>query len=58
MDASGSQTWMASFRLFVNRKSLAVDAREQSVYLSAGTANFEVLKLDASTGAIASQHSL
>ena len=57
-DTSGSRTWMASFNLNLNGKSFAVDASERSVYLSTYSNNLEVLKLDASTGAIASQHLL
>ena len=34
VDASGSQTWMASFAFYPIMKSLSVDAAEQSVYLA------------------------
>ena len=58
VDASGSQTWMASFLFNPIVKSLAVDATEQSVYLSVRKTPLIVLKLDASTGALVSQHQL
>ena len=37
VDASGSQTWMASFAFQPIMKSLSVDAAEQSVYLASKT---------------------
>ena len=57
-DAFGSQTWVISFAFSLVYKSLAVDAAEQSVYLSANLYPMVVLKLAASTGAIVSQHKL
>ena len=58
VDASGSQTWMASFALQPILKSLSVDAAEQSVYLASTTNPLVVLKLAASGGSIVSQHQL
>ena len=56
VDASGSQTWMASFAFFPIVKSLSVDAAEQSVYLASLTSPLVVLRLLTSDGSIASQH--
>ena len=56
MDASGSQTWVASFSFDPNTKSLSVDAAEQSVYLACYGSPMVVLKLAASDGSIISQH--
>ena len=58
VDASGSLTWMASFAFNPVMKSLAVDATEESVYVSSQTNPLVVLKLNASTGAIITQHKL
>ena len=58
VDASGSQTWMASFDFWPIIKSLSVDAAEQSVYLVSYTTPLVVLKLAASDGSIVSQHQL
>ena len=58
VDASGSQTWMASFAFYPIPKSLSVDAAEQSVYLASNTYPLVVLKLAASGGSIVSQHQL
>ena len=58
INASGSQTWMASFAFNINIKCLSVDAAEQSVYLSSYTNPLEVLKLATSDGSIVSQHKL
>ena len=58
VDASGSQTWMASFAFDPIIKSLSVDAAEQSVYLASYTNPLVVLKLAASGGSIVSQHQL
>ena len=57
-DASGSQTWMASFAFYPIMKSLSVDAAEQSVYLASNTSPIVVIKLAASDGTIATQHAL
>ena len=56
VDASGSQTWIASFTFYPITKSLSVDAAEQSVYLASWTNTLMVLKLAASDGLIISQH--
>ena len=58
VDASRSQTWMASFSFWPIIKSLSVDAAEQSVYLASQTNPLVVLKLTASDGSIVSQHQL
>ena len=58
VDASGYQTWMASFVFQPILKSLSVDAAEQSVYLASFTSPLVVLKLTAKDGAIISQHQL
>ena len=58
VDASGSQTWMASFAFLPIEKSLSVDAAEQSVYLASLTNPLSVVKLAASDGSIVSQHQL
>ena len=58
VDASGSQTWMASFVFQPILKSLSVDAAEQSVYLASSINPLIVLKLAASDGSIVSQHQL
>ena len=58
VDASDSQTWMASFVFPPIGKSLSVDATEQSVYLASLTSPLVVLKLAANDGAIVSQHQL
>ena len=58
VDASGSQTWMASFAFQPIIKCLSVDATEQSVYLSRFANPLVVLKLAASDGSIISQHQL
>ena len=58
VDASGSQTWMASFALTPLMKSLSVDATEQSVYLASKESPLVMLKLLASDGSVVSQHKL
>ena len=58
VDASGSQTWIASFAFQPIRKSLSVDAAEQSVYLASQTSTLVALKLLASNGSVVSQHKL
>ena len=58
VDASGSQTWMASFAFWPILKSLSVDATEQSVYLASNENPLVVLKLLASDGSVVSQHQL
>ena len=58
VDASGSQTWMASFPFYPILKSLSVDAAEQSVYLASWTSILMVLKLSSSDGSVVSQHQL
>ena len=58
VDASGSQTWMASFAFDLILKSLSVDAAEQSVYLASRTYPLVVLKLSSSDGSVVSQHQL
>ena len=58
VDASGSQTWMASFAFYPIQKSLSVDAAEQSVYLASRTNFLVVLKLSSSDGSVVSQHQL
>ena len=58
VDASGSQTWVTSFTLNPISKSLSIDAAEQSVYLASCESPLVVIKLDASSGSIASQHQL
>ena len=58
VDASGNQTWVASFAFYPISKSLSVDAAEQSVYLASKNNPLVVLKLDASGGSIVSQHQL
>ena len=58
VDASGSQTWMASFAFYPILKSLSVDAAEQSVYLASLVNPIVVIKLAASDGTIATQHEL
>ena len=58
MDALGSQIWMASLAFLAIRKSLSVDAAEQSVYLAELTSPLVVVKLTASNGSIVSQHRL
>ena len=57
-DASGSQTWLASFTFRQVRKSLSIDVAEQSVYFSSLTSILVVLRLAASNGSIVSQHQL
>ena len=58
VDASGSQTWMASFAYYPLPKSLSVDAAEQSLYLVILANPLVVLKLAASDGSIVSRHQL
>ena len=59
VDASGSQTWMASFAaLYPAAKGMSVDAAEQSMYLASHTNPVVVIKMAASTGSIVSQHQL
>ena len=58
VDASGSQTWMASFAFQPITKSLSVDATEQSVYLASRENPIVVLRLAASSGSIVTQHQL
>ena len=58
VDASGSQTWMASLAFYPILKSLSVDAQEQSVYLASNTSPLMVLKLTARDGFIVNQHEL
>ena len=58
VNASGSQTWIASFAFYSILKSLSVDAAEQNVYLASMTNPLVVLKLAASDGSILSQHQL
>ena len=58
VDASGSQTWMASFVFDPIVKSLSVDAAEQSVYLATSTATLGVLKLSTRDGSKVSHHIL
>ena len=58
VDASGSQIWLASFLFEPIKKSLSVDAAEQSVYLASMTNHLTVLKLSASDGSIISQQKL
>ena len=58
VDASDSQTWMASFGFYPTSKSLSVDAAEQGVYLSSFANPLVVFKLLASDGSIVSQHQL
>ena len=58
VDASGSQTWMASFAFYPIVKSLSVDAAEQSVYLTSYENSLVVVKLLASDGSVVSQHKL
>ena len=58
VDASGSQTWLASFALRQVWKNLSIDAAEQSVYIASLTNFLVVLKLAASNGALVSQHQL
>ena len=57
-DASGSQSWLASFAFQPIRKSLSVDAAEQSVYILKLATFLEVLKLATSDGSLISQHQL
>ena len=42
VDASGSQTWMASFTFYSIVKSLSVDAAEQSLYVASSTSTLMV----------------
>ena len=58
VDASDSQTWMASFALWSIAKSLSVDAAEQNVYLTRVDNPLLVLRLAASAGSIITQHQL
>ena len=58
VDASGSQTWIASFAFYPLPKSLSVDAAEQSMYLVIWVNPLVVLKLAASDGSIISRHEL
>ena len=58
VDASGSQSWIASFAFDSIRKSLSVDVAEQSVYLAQYYDPMIVLKLSAENGSIVSQHQL
>ena len=58
VNASGTQSWMASFAVDPISKSLSVDASEQSVYLAGFTNPLVVLILAASNGSIVSQHQL
>ena len=58
INASGTQSWMASFAVDPISKSLSVDASEQSVYLAGLTNPLVVLILAASNGSIVSQHQL
>ena len=58
VDASGSQTWIASFVFWPIEKSLSVDAAEQSVYLASYTNPMVVVELLTSDGSIVSQHQL
>ena len=58
VDASGSQTWVASFASYLIVKSLSVDAAEQSVYLASFTNPIMVIRLAASDGSVVSQHLL
>ena len=58
VDASGSQTWVASFAFFPILKGLSVDAAEQGLYFASATNPLVVLKLLTSSGSIISQHQL
>ena len=58
VDASASQTWLASFAFQSNTMSLSLDEAKQNVYLASSTSSLTVLKLSASNGAIVSQQLL
>ena len=58
VNASGSQTWMASLAFDPVVKSLSVDAAEQCVYLARNSNPSLVVRFSTSDGSLVSQHQL